>query len=233
MDDLVRVAIAETDDLVTAGWGELFEASPAGHYRVTTGAPGEHPDVTLYGVRRPDPASPHDADLHDLLRSTRSTVVATHWEDTPAAVEAALRCGAHGALSKRLPRLELLAGIGDILRDADPTRCPPPRKACHPEIARAGLTQREVDVLCLVAEGLTNQEIAERLYLSINTVKTYIRYGYRKIGAERRSHAVVWVEQHGLGSADPSGSSVRATSLGERRRRREGGRALPPTGLTA
>ena len=70
----------------------------------------------------------------------------------------------------------------------------------------------------LVAAGLTNQEIAEQLYLSINTVKTYIRYGYRKIGAERRSHAVVWVERHGLAStaravgrtAEPHGVSTSA-----------------------
>ena len=113
-------------------------------------------------------------------------------------MEAALRCGARGALSRRLPQDALLAGIESILEGRDPRQCPPDHSSCHPEIARSGLTEREVDVLCLVADGLTNQEIAERLYLSINTVKTYIRYGYRKIGAERRSHAVIWAERHGL-----------------------------------
>jgi DNA-binding NarL/FixJ family response regulator len=60
------------------------------------------------------------------------------------------------------------------------------------------LSARERDVLELVASGLSNQEIAESLYVSNNTVKTYIRTAYRKIGAERRSQAVLWAIQHGL-----------------------------------
>ena len=134
---------------------------------------------------------------------TRYWFVATHWDDTPAAVEAALRCGAHGALSRRQPHDALLAGIERILGREDPGRCPPPATACHPEIALAGLTRREVDVLRLVAQCLTNQEIADQLYLSVNTVKSYIRCGYRKIGVERRSQAVVWAEQHGLTEPTP------------------------------
>lgn len=61
------------------------------------------------------------------------------------------------------------------------------------------LTQREVDVLHLVACGLSNQEIAGSLYLSINSVKTYIRSAYRKIDVTRRSQAVAWSVHRGLG----------------------------------
>ena len=62
------------------------------------------------------------------------------------------------------------------------------------------LSGREWDVLELVSAGLTNIEIAGRLYISVNTVKTYIRSGYRKIGVKRRSQAVSWGLRHGLGS---------------------------------
>ena len=47
-------------------------------------------------------------------------------------------------------------------------------------------------MLALITQGLSNQEIAERSYLSINSVKTYIRTAYRKIGVSRRSQAVAW-----------------------------------------
>ncbi|MBC2960611.1 response regulator transcription factor [Nocardioides deserti] len=61
-----------------------------------------------------------------------------------------------------------------------------------------GLTVREFEVLGLVAAGLSNAEIAERLYVSINTVKTYVRAAYRKIGVDRRAQAVVWCAHHGV-----------------------------------
>ncbi|WP_345520958.1 response regulator transcription factor [Nocardioides conyzicola] len=73
--------------------------------------------------------------------------------------------------------------------------------AAHPSAAGAeavGLTGREVQVLALIAEGLTNQEIADRVYISINSVKTYIRAAYRKVGVNSRSQAAIWAMQHGI-----------------------------------
>ena len=60
------------------------------------------------------------------------------------------------------------------------------------------LSPRELDVLRLVTNCATNQEISEQLYVSPNSVKTYIRGAYRKIGATTRSEAVVWGVRHGL-----------------------------------
>jgi len=70
----------------------------------------------------------------------------------------------------------------------------------HNDLAwvEANLTEREIAVLELVGVGLLNQDIADRLYLSINTVKTYIRSTYRKIGATRRAEAVLWAVHHGV-----------------------------------
>ncbi len=62
----------------------------------------------------------------------------------------------------------------------------------------ADLTPRETDMITGITRGLSNQEIAATHYLSINSVKTYIRSAYRKIGATSRSHAVIWGVHHGL-----------------------------------
>lgn len=63
---------------------------------------------------------------------------------------------------------------------------------------REGLTVRESDILLLVAHGLCNQDISDRLFLSINSIKSYIRSAYRKMGVESRSQAVLWGIDHGF-----------------------------------
>ncbi len=60
------------------------------------------------------------------------------------------------------------------------------------------LTDREVSILELIGSGLLNQDIAERLYLSVNTIKSHIRSTYRKIGVTRRAEAVLWAVSHDL-----------------------------------
>ena len=62
----------------------------------------------------------------------------------------------------------------------------------------AGLTPREAEILALITQGLSNQEIANRAYLSINSVKTYIRTAYRKINVTSRSQAVLWGVENGF-----------------------------------
>src|SRR5207342_1539052 len=62
-----------------------------------------------------------------------------------------------------------------------------------------GLTDREVAILELIAAGLSNDQIAAKLYVSINTVKTHVRAAYKRIGAQSRSQAVIWAMRHGLG----------------------------------
>jgi DNA-binding NarL/FixJ family response regulator len=67
----------------------------------------------------------------------------------------------------------------------------------------AGLSPRESTVLALVTRGFSNQDIADELYLSINSVKTYIRLTYRKIDVSTRSQAVAWAVQAGFPSVPP------------------------------
>ena len=74
--------------------------------------------------------------------------------------------------------------------------------------------------MALITQGLSNQEIADRVFVSINSVKSYIRYAYRKIGVERRSQAVVWAVENGfkpdtLRTVDPA-LLLRPTRLASR-----------------
>ena len=80
--------------------------------------------------------------------------------------------------------------------------------ADHPPLARVdlggwrgrdpGLSAREAEVIALITQGLGNEEIASRTCVSINTVKSYIRAAYRKIGVDSRTRAVLWGVDHGF-----------------------------------
>ena len=60
------------------------------------------------------------------------------------------------------------------------------------------MSPREAEVLALITQGLSNQEIANRVYLSINSIKTYIRSAYRKIGITKRTEAAIWGIDNGF-----------------------------------
>ncbi|MDO9396911.1 MAG: helix-turn-helix transcriptional regulator [Herbiconiux sp.] len=66
------------------------------------------------------------------------------------------------------------------------------------------LTYRESEVLDLIARGMSNVEIAEATSLSINAIKSFIRSAYRKIGVEKREHAIAWAVDRGYGQAAPA-----------------------------
>jgi NarL family two-component system response regulator LiaR len=80
----------------------------------------------------------------------------------------------------------------------------PPEGLQVPASATHDLSSREAQIVALIVRGLSNQEIAEAAFLSINSVKTYIRTAYRKMGVTRRSQAVVWAMQHGFDPEVPA-----------------------------
>lgn len=71
-----------------------------------------------------------------------------------------------------------------------------PRAPRPPAEGSESLSDREREVLALIAQGRSNDEIGRELFVSINTVKTYVRSAYRKIGVQRRSQAVLWALEH-------------------------------------
>jgi DNA-binding NarL/FixJ family response regulator len=120
------------------------------------------------------------------------------WECRDGFVERAMLGGADGYLSKSLPALELVAALEKIhsgerivALDLAPRREPLlPREI--------GLTPRESHVVALIAAGAPNKEIARRLGLSMNTVKSHIRTAYRAMGVTSRTQAVLWAVEHGV-----------------------------------
>ncbi len=69
-----------------------------------------------------------------------------------------------------------------------------------PDAALRVLTARECDIVELIVAGMSNREIGDELSLSVNSVKTYIRTAYRKMGVQRRTQAMLWALEHGLGA---------------------------------
>jgi DNA-binding NarL/FixJ family response regulator len=142
-------------------------------------------------------------DLEDFVRdSGGAKVVIYSWNLDPHLIEEALAGGASGYLSKVLTGPALVKALerimsgetvvlaGDFESSKDSAGDWPGREA--------GLSPREAEVIALITQGLSNQEIANRAYLSINTVKTFIRSAYRKIGVTKRTQAVIWAIDHGF-----------------------------------
>ena len=191
-----RIAIVDAHELVVAGLSQFFNEDASRRYCVVSLTPrdGVAPDVVLYGVER---GGHHDVELHALLRTISSTILVTYWEKSSPAVDLALACGAHGAVSLERTPDTLIREVDSALQRREPARRLP-EECWHPDIAQCGLTRREVEVLRLIRVGSSNQEIADRLYISVNSVKSYLRHAYAKIGVHRRTQAVLWAQRHGL-----------------------------------
>jgi DNA-binding NarL/FixJ family response regulator len=149
------------------------------------------------------------ADLDALVDGSAARVVVFSWNVQEELVRAALDRGASGYVSKALSAAEIADAIEAVHRGETVV----PRAGLagdgvvpDEEVRGAadwpgrpmGLTPRESEVVALITQGYSNQEIADRSYLSINSVKTYVRTAYRKIGVSRRSQAVAWGMEHGF-----------------------------------
>ena len=135
-----------------------------------------------------------------LIEATGAPVIVYSWVEGEQQIEAATSLGAAGFLPKSASADEILAAI-EAVHDR---RRAPALQGSRSTAIRAwpgrdeGLSPREAEVLAYIAQGLSNQDIADRCYLSINSVKTYIRTTYQKIGVTSRSRAVIWAVQHGF-----------------------------------
>lgn len=156
-------------------------------------------DVILYEPVRQTPSS--QGMLRDLVRASHKSAIVYSWRDRDGETTGSFT--AH--LSKALPAAELVSAIENLHDGGDPgsaRRMPsdhgPLRVIQGVQHRDYDLTPREAEILSLVTQGLTNHEIGGQLYLSINSVKTYIRAAYRKIEVTRRAQAVAWGMEHGL-----------------------------------
>lgn len=143
-----------------------------------------------------------------FVRVTRSAmeIVYTTRPD-PEDVRAAVQRGASGAACKDWTAFQLVAAIEQSVRGWRGDEGSP-RRSLLPSVPDEGpetpLSPREVELLSLVAQGLSNEDIAEVMSVSVNSVKSYIRSAYRKIGVSRRTQAVLWALSHDLHAPGPT-----------------------------
>jgi DNA-binding NarL/FixJ family response regulator len=158
-------------------------------------------DIVLYDSFA-QPESDHE-EIATLVRNPRARrVVVYTWNFHADLIESARSQGAHGYLSKTLPARELVAALeavhaGETVISDAPTRARAAIGLDWPGRGE-GLSDRESEILALITQGKSNAEVATLTYLSPNTIKSYIRTIYRKIGVASRTQAVLWGVNHGF-----------------------------------
>jgi DNA-binding NarL/FixJ family response regulator len=211
----IRVLLADDQRVVREGLGTLLGLLE-GIELVGTAADGEEaialvaahdPDVVLMDLRMPR-CDGTEAIRRLTERGPRPRTIALTTFADDASVIGALRAGARGYLTKDAGAEEIRAAVEAVMRGEaalDPAiqhhviaalGRPEPASA-HPELPD-GLTPREAEVLALIAGGLTNSEIADRLVVSAATVKSHVNHIFAKICARDRAQAVVYAYEHGL-----------------------------------
>jgi DNA-binding NarL/FixJ family response regulator len=167
------------------------------------------PDVVLMDIRMPEMDGIAATEALAPTGSGRPKVLVLTTFDLDEYVYAALRAGASGFLLKDPPPVDLLQGIrvvaaGDALLAPSVTRHlieefvrrPVNARAHHVELER--LTERELEVLRLVARGLSNQEIGDELFVSPATAKTHVSRLLMKLAARDRAQLIVIAYETGL-----------------------------------
>ncbi len=214
----VRVVLADDQTLVRSGFRLILEST--GDITVVgEAADGRQaldlvtdlrPDVVLMDIQMPDmdglEATRRIGRMGDRL-ATRVLVLTTFERDDY--VFEALRAGASGFLLKNCPPEDLLRAVrlvarGDALLDPSVTR-----RVIEDYVTRPGpvelrpttldrLTERELEVLGLLAQGRTNSELAHELHVSEGTIKTHVSSILAKLGLRDRVQAVVFAYDHGI-----------------------------------
>jgi DNA-binding NarL/FixJ family response regulator len=215
---LIRVLLADDQALVRVGLRTLIEhedgmelvGEAVDGKEAVAAAQALRPDVVLMDVSMPvldGVEATRQIAADEQLADLRVLIVTSY--ETEEYIFEALRAGASGFLLKDTDPAELLRAIrvladGDALLAPSVTRALISRFASHPSTGRITpeqvrwLTERERDVTALVAAGLSNDEIAERLVISPATAKTHVSRAMRKVRAHDRAQLVVLAYESGL-----------------------------------
>ncbi len=219
----IRVLLADDEHLVRSGLRLILEAEPDIDViaEASNGAEAVEattrldPDVVLMDVQMPvKNGLAATREIVALGRQESSRVIILTTFELDEYVYEALRAGASGFLLKRAPAVDLVSGVrvvaaGDALLAPSVTRRLLDRFASQSTPGRdasllKALTDRERDVFELIAQGLSNAEIADRLVLSEGTVKTHVKHVFEKLEARDRTQVVILAYE--LGVVKPRGS---------------------------
>ncbi len=204
--DPLLIALIDDYDVVLTGVASMLD--PYRHRVVVAEIDANEPlhdtvDIAMYdSFAQPEPE--HERDEIDVLVASPHAhrVVVYTWNFHPELIESARDKGVAGYLSKTLPARDLVDAL-EAVHAGEVVVSDPPRRA---RVAlgldwpgrREGLTDREAEILALITQGKSNVEVARTTFLSPNTIKSYIRSVYRKIGVESRTQAVLWGVEHGF-----------------------------------
>lgn len=212
----IRVALADDQRLLREGLRIILEAAPDidvvgeaedGLAAITLAAQVQ-PDIMLMDIRMPRCDGIEATGTLHKAHPTVSVILLTTF-DIPELVVEGLRAGAVGYLLKDCSAEELCSAVRTVARGQVLLQTmsavqlltgfsPPAPVENQEKIEALGLTERECDVLRLIAQGYANREIALKLCVSETTIKTHINHIFAKLGARDRAQAIVMARQLGF-----------------------------------
>jgi len=219
----IRVLVADDQSMVRAGFRMLLSqehdievvAEASNGREAIDKASRFHPTIVLMDIRMPE-LDGLQATRRILAKDDAARILILTTFDLDEYVYEALRAGASGFVLKDDPPEQLLSAIrtvagGDALLSPSITKRVIERFARIPQLTPRkelqDLTERELDVLRLIARGLSNAEIGEKLYISDTTVKTHITHIFQKLDLRDRVQAVVFAYESGLLEAGAQATS--------------------------
>lgn len=200
----IRVLTADDHPLVRDGVAAIINNQPdmvlvsqAGNGRDAIQMHREHrPDVTLMDLRLPD-MSGIESMIAIRAEDPGARIIILSTYDGDVEIKRALQAGANGYLLKNMPQKQLVEAIRQVY--AGKRRVPAELAAQLAEhMGDEGLSEREIAVLKLVADGNRNRDIGERLFITEETVKVHIRHIMEKLGAKDRTQAVAIAVRRGI-----------------------------------
>jgi DNA-binding NarL/FixJ family response regulator len=217
MSQPIRVLIADDQRVVREGLAMVLGLLPdvdvvgavSDGNEAVAAAAELRPDIVLMDLRMPRCDGVEATRLLRERQPTIKVVVLTTYADDQSVLDA-LRAGARGYLTKDASGAEIRQALQDVLDDqvsidpavahhlVDAIVTTGPAHRPTPPPAPDRLTAREIEVLTLIAAGLSNTDIAERLVVSEGTVKSHVNHIFVKIDARDRAQAVAYAYQHGL-----------------------------------
>jgi two-component system response regulator DevR len=207
----IRVLIVDDHELVRVGLRTLLQAEDDVEVVGEAGTGSQalsqarrlKPDVALLDARLPDmPGADVCRDLCEALPDLAVAILTTYTDDD--VVRQCIRAGARGYLLKEIPRIDLASSIRSLAtgesvidRKVLPQVLAVARQGSQSGDAEQPLSDRQRTILRLVADGLSNREIAEQVHLSELTVKSYIEDLLKQLGARNRVHAAIIATRRG------------------------------------
>jgi DNA-binding NarL/FixJ family response regulator len=200
----IRLAIVDDYAVVVRGVADLLtsESDDFDVVELDARVPvEERVDIALYDTFAQTQAG--GPDVADLVGNPQvGKVVVYSWNIQQGLVDAAIAQGVAGYVPKALGGRELADALlrihrGEVVVPRSQDEESSVAGGDWPGRAE-GLSPREAEVIALITQGLSNDDIAAKTFLSINTIKSYIRSAYRKMGVTNRSNAVLWGTQHGF-----------------------------------